>query len=179
MPLVSSGRARRRIWGTTGRSWKGDGAPNHGSLFQSCEEQKVIGSSHHGGTKTKSGLIRLRAFYKEMTGLVDRWRMVHVIYLRSKKPFYTVSCNTSIDNLMKYNLYISNIDQWTVRWIKNWLNVQPQSIVISGTKSSWRPVISGISWGSVLVLLLFNIFSNDLNDGAEYTFGRFVHYTKL
>lgn len=52
----------------------------------------------------KSGLIHLRAFYKEMTGLVDRWRLVHVINLRFNKPFYTVSCNTSVDKPMKYSL---------------------------------------------------------------------------
>ncbi|GAB0182156.1 zinc finger protein 704 [Grus japonensis] len=49
--------------------------------------------------------------------------------------FDTVSCNIVIGKLRKCGL-----DEWTVRWIQNWLNGRAQGVVISSTESSWRPV---------------------------------------
>lgn len=41
---------------------------------------------------------------------------------------------------------------------------------ITGTKSSWRPVPSFVSQGSILILILFNTFTGDLDDdGIKFT----------
>ena len=95
------------------------------AISTQLEEKKVIRNSQHGFTKGKSCLTNLIAFYGGITSWVDGGRAVNVVYLDFRKVFDTASHDILILKLRKHG-----IDEWMLRWVKNWLTGWAQKVVI-------------------------------------------------
>jgi len=71
------------------------------------------------------------------------------------------------------------VDGKVYNWINNWSNGREQRVVINGIHSDWCEVLSGIPQGSVLGLLLFVIYINDIDINITNAILKFADDTKI
>ena len=76
-----------------------------------------------------------------------------------QKAFDTVPHKRLINKLDSYN-----IRNETINWIKTFLTERKQKVAVNGKESKWHNVTSGIPQGSVIGLLLFVLYINNLQE---------------
>ncbi|KAF4801486.1 hypothetical protein TURU_034592 [Turdus rufiventris] len=95
-----------------------------------------------------------------MTHLVNASKAVDIVYLDFCKVFDTVSHGITLEKLAAHGL-----DKSTFCWVKNWLDGQAQTVVVTGAASSWgqSSVVSpGISvWGQFCLISSLVVWMKD------------------
>ena len=103
-----------------------------GEITQHLRGIQGIRPSQHGFMKGRSCLTNLISFYDWVTRLVDEGRAVDVVYLDFSKVFDMVSHSILVGKLAACGL-----DEYTLLWVRNWLEGRAQWVMVNGVKSSW------------------------------------------
>ena len=88
---------------------------------------------------------------------VDRGFINAVVFLDLKKAFDTVDHTILLSKLQAYGIQGST-NQWFCSYVKN----RAQTCLVNGNKSSKMFFRSGVPQGTILGLLLFLLYINDL-----------------
>lgn len=98
---------------------------------------------------------------------MDKGKAADVVYLDFIKGFDTVSHDSLTGELDKVDI------EYVDSEVDGKLTDEPVTVVVSGTKSAWSQVSSAdLNYRSTLGPMLFNIFSNNLDDGTECPFSK-------
>ncbi|KAF7239051.1 RNA-directed DNA polymerase from mobile element jockey [Varanus komodoensis] len=111
--------------------------------------------------------------YDKVSRWLDGGDAVDVVYLDFSKAFDKVPHDILVEKLGS-----SGIHRSTVQWIRAWLADPKPRITISGESLGWQPVTNGVLQGSVLGLILFNLFINDMEEGVNILLIKFAGDTK-
>ena len=142
-------------------------------VAEHLKKHKLIYDTQHGFRSKRSCLTILLLFLEEVTHYVDQGFPVDAIYLDFSKAFDTVPHQRLLKKLEAHG-----ISGKVNNWIEKWLTNRKQRVCISGEKSDWKDVKSGVPQGSILGLTLFLVYINDIDVTVVSSLSKFADDTK-
>ena len=124
----------------------------------------LLSSFQHGFVHGRSCTTQLLAVLDKWTEAIEQGENIDAIYLDFTKAFDTVPHQRLLVKLKGYGICVK-----VQQWIAAFLDGRRQCVIISGSKSLWSPVTSGIPQGSVLSPILFVCYINDMPKGGGLT----------
>ena len=128
------------------------------------EENGHMNENQHGFRAGRSCLTQLLKHHDQIISLLEQRQNVDVVYLDFSKAFDKV--DHSIVLAKAHNM---GVQGKLLDWIKEFLSNRKQSVVVNGTLSSPRPVISGVPQGSVIGPLIFLILISDIDENTLHS----------
>lgn len=122
-----------------------------------CEEQSGFRKGH--STETALAWV-LNEWKREM----DDGNLVLALFLDLKRAFETVDRSILLNKLFKYG-----IRQKELRWFESFLSARTQRIKLGEVYSSSKAVNLGVPQGTILGVILFLVYVNDIKDCLKFS----------
>ncbi|CAB4005710.1 Hypothetical predicted protein [Paramuricea clavata] len=123
-------------------------------------------SKHQSGFRPKhSTLTTLIQMCDTLYENMDNGQLSGVVFLDIRKAFDSID-HTILLQKMNDQFGIKNVE---LDWFKSYLTNREQACIVNGAMSSPKTIVCGVPQGSILGLLLFLLYINDLPECLEKT----------
>ena len=136
----------------------------HRHIMNHCDQHNLLRSHQHGFRQNHSCESQLILSMEDIYRQHDKNKQVDMLILDFTKAFDTVPHQRLLKKLKHYG-----IDSNLHRWISSWLTERTQQVVVDGDYSSCKQVRSGVPQGTVLGLLMFLLYINDIGDHLNHS----------
>ena len=144
------------------------------SLSRHCDQIDILYDLQHGFRERRSCETQLIQLVEELARNTSQGWQADLILLDFSKASDRVNHLKLLHKLHQHGVR-GNI----LSWIKAFLTGRSQTVVLEGESSSEIPVNSGVPQGSVLGLLVFLLYINDLPKNIHSHVRLFADYTAI
>jgi hypothetical protein len=132
------------------------------SIMEHLDRHKFLHDAQDGFRKRRSCESQFILTIQDLAKNIDNRGQTDLILLDFHKAFDKVPYKRLLYKIKYYGIRYS-----TNQWIANFLEGRTQQVLVEGRKSTTAPVHSSVSHGSVLGLLLFLLYINDIPDAVS------------
>ena len=132
------------------------------NIMAHLDEYKLLSDRQYAFRKGDRRETQLTTVINDWAEILDNRGQVDTFILDFEKGIWYTP-----DELLKSKLFSYGTGGKTLKWIDSFLCVRKQRVVVNGVKSDWAPVLSGVPQGTVLGLLLFSLYINDISSDIE------------
>ena len=133
------------------------------SIMQHVQHYGILSEFQHGFRPGYSCQTQLIDFIENVQHATDQQKQVDLILLDFSKAFDTVPHQSLLTKLAHYG-----IQGDAHKWIRSWLTLRLQRVVVDGEASDFVRVKSGVPQGTVLRPVMFLLYINDISENLTF-----------